>query len=256
MTTPEELQALLTRAMDDRQQEPAFFRALLDATVYAHVPLSDQNTRLRFMQFRRPDDGLTVLPFFTDEATARWAAQSAARVVVMTGRQLMEATRGATLVLNPTARHCTLYPEEIKELLATGTTAVIETVHVEEEAAPLVMRPETTPAWLVDTVTAILVELPFISVAYLAGRRLTEAASESGLLIALGGEPRQEERAARAITAAVQSLCRHHHQEVDLVHFNDAEAFPAWLANLELEPFYQRTWGSRLQQADDPTPRH
>lgn len=246
MTTTDELHRLLERAMADGQDEPAFFRALLEATVYAHVPLSYQNAHLQFMQFKRPDDGLLVLPFFTDEVAAGDAAQSVARVVAMTGRQLMEATQGATLVLNPMGRHCTLYPEEIEGLLSSGITAVINDVEVQEETAPLVGQPEATPAWLVDTVTTTLAKLPFVSVAYLAGLRKSEAASESGLLIVLGGESPHAERAVRAVTAAIQALCQQHRQSVDLAHFDARAEVPRWIADIKLEPFYRKAWGTRL----------
>ena len=98
------LDGLLKQAIIDKTAEPAFLRALLDAKVYAHVPRHDRNTRVRFIQFTTPD-GLTVLPFFSDETQARQAAGTAASIVVLSGRQLLEATRGATLMLNPNTAH-------------------------------------------------------------------------------------------------------------------------------------------------------
>lgn len=116
MITPEELALFLQQALADKTAEPAFFRALLDALVYAHTPRNDRHARLRFIQFVTPE-GLTVLPFFSDEVQARAAAGTAATVVAMTGRELFGLTRGATLMLNPNETNCVLYPEEISALL-------------------------------------------------------------------------------------------------------------------------------------------
>ncbi|MBD8898555.1 enhanced serine sensitivity protein SseB C-terminal domain-containing protein [Rhodanobacter sp. DHG33] len=98
--------------------EQAFFNALLDATVYAHVPTEPAPPdRIRFMQFVRPDNGQTVLPFFSDQEQASVAAAGQAAIVAMSGRRLFELTRGATLMLNPNRDHLTLYPPEIGALL-------------------------------------------------------------------------------------------------------------------------------------------
>src|SRR5688572_4963260 len=124
-----ELTRLMHHALADKTAEPAFFRALLEATVYAHAPRHDRSGRLRFIQFTTPE-GLTVLPFFSDPAQANAAAGSAARVVVATGRQLFALTRGATLMLNPNQVSCVLYPEEIASLLDHGEVAVMDQVDV------------------------------------------------------------------------------------------------------------------------------
>lgn len=107
-TSADELARLMLEALADKAAEPAFFRGLLDATVYAHVPRHDRSGRLRLIQFTTPE-GLTVLPFFSDEVQAKAAARSAATVVVLMGRQLLELTRGATLMLNPkrSTAYCT-----------------------------------------------------------------------------------------------------------------------------------------------------
>lgn len=115
--------------------EQAFFNALLDATVYAHVPTDPAPPdRIRFMQFVRPDIGQTVLPFFSDREQATVAAAGKAAIVAMAGRRLFELTRGATLMLNPNRDHLTLYPPEIGALLEGRPLGVFsqETLEVVE----------------------------------------------------------------------------------------------------------------------------
>ena len=99
--------------------EDAFFRALLKSTVYAHVPLEPSPPgRMRFVQFVRPDNGQTVLPFFSDREQAEFAAGNVRAIIAMAGRELLELTRGATLMLNPNVDQIALYPAEVDAILA------------------------------------------------------------------------------------------------------------------------------------------
>lgn len=50
--------------VDPKKAKDAVFKDLLDANVYAHVPAqTPPKGRMRFIQFVRPDNGQTVLPF-------------------------------------------------------------------------------------------------------------------------------------------------------------------------------------------------
>lgn len=95
-----ELETWLERSRANPAEEPAFFRRLLESTVYAHAPASDDSGRLRLVQFRHPD-GFDAIPFFTSMAKAQFAASSAVRILELVGRELLSGTRGATLMLNP-----------------------------------------------------------------------------------------------------------------------------------------------------------
>lgn len=127
-----ELERRLERARTHREEELAFFRCLLDAWVYAHVPLSDDHPRLRLIQFQHPD-GFYAVPFFTSEAKARFAGRGVVRIVKFTGRELLAGTPGATFMLNPNDSGCVLYPEEVEALLRTGTVARLEGVHLDDD---------------------------------------------------------------------------------------------------------------------------
>ena len=65
-----ELEARLERSRLDPTEEPAFFRSLLEATVYVHAPVSDDSKHLRLVQFRHPD-GFDAIPFFTSLQNSR-----------------------------------------------------------------------------------------------------------------------------------------------------------------------------------------
>lgn len=100
MISESELEELLERARGNPEVDQEFFQRLLGARVYAHVPISDDSGKVRLIQFKHPD-GFDALPFFTSESKAAAAAGRSARIVSFTGRELLEVTRGATLMLNP-----------------------------------------------------------------------------------------------------------------------------------------------------------
>jgi hypothetical protein len=239
---------LMSRAIADQREEAAFFRALLRAKVYAHIPMGDRidarSGRVRFIQFPRPDSGQLVLPFFSDEAKARFAAQSAVQIIAMNARQFFELTRGATLMLNPNDAHCVLYPEEVDALLKTGRIATIQKFTVERATAPTIGTPQEIPSWLIETLTAALDKLPFVDVAYMAGvYRDVEAPQQIGIVIALGGAPTHAERAVHAAITALQPVCDLHSKySVDITHFDSSSAPPNWITALHLEPLYDRRW--------------
>jgi hypothetical protein len=248
-----ELERLMARAIQDPQEESEFFRALLKATVYAHTSPTDRldvhADRIRFVQFPRPDNGHLVLPFFTDEKKARFAAGSAVRILAFKGRHLLELTRGATLMLNPNDTRCVLYPEEVDALLRTGFIARVEKITVEEETAPLVgPSMSTPPSWLIDALITAFAKFPFIQLAYIAGiYKRVEEPQQIGFLIALCGDKQYAERAIHAATVVLQPLCEQHDgPAVDMTHFDVAGEVPEWVSKFSLKPFYDRAWGARL----------
>jgi hypothetical protein len=250
------LNRLLARATEDNRQEPAFFRALLDAKVYAHVPNTDPaSRRLRFIQFNHPETGQLILPFFTDEPKARAAVGTSARVVSLRGRVFLEATLGATLMLNPNDEHGTLYPEEIETLLRTGRMARFEKVTVTEGSEPLVGPPTPAPAWLMDVLTTALTGLSFVEVAYMASMHAPDGKGVSSTLLALGTKDGLGERAVHAIITAAQPACREHQFALDIVHFVEPGQRPSWVDAFQFPPIYEKAWGARLMGAQSQTPQ-
>jgi len=240
----DELARLMHEALADKSAEPAFFRALLDATVYAHTPRSGRRgERLRFIQFTTPE-GLTVLPFFTEESQARTAAGSAATVLVLTGRQLFEWTRGATLMLNPNEVGCTLYPEEIAALLDHGEVAIVERIDTGGQQL-WIGASSDWPTWLVDRLIALYAGLDCVEAAYLAGIGAPYGSEQRGLLVAVSVPAKDAERVDRATTTELQPHCRALRTTVDLTAFEPGD-LPGWLKDASLEPFYVRAMGERI----------
>jgi hypothetical protein len=233
-------------AAKDARREPAMFRALLDAVLYAHVPADDKTERtddearhVRLMMFKSPDDGTLVIPVFTDEGKAKFASGGVANVLAVTGRELFEATRGATLMLNPNDVKCTLYPAEISALLANSTLAPVTKGRFEEDQARL-FRLTEVPAPLVKALKEALPAVPSIELAYIAGVRWRDPERPESVLIALGSSAGREDREARATAVAMQSVIDRLHLPVDIIHFDAHDAPPGWIAHLGLKPVYRR----------------
>ena len=225
MATVTELERLRKRALADPRQEGAYLRALLLATLYAHLPRSDDPGRMRLIMFTRPD-GLTVVPVFTDRAKAQAAAGNAARVAAVTGRDLLEATRGATLMVDPNDISMTLYPEEIVELLDGGRAAIAP---VPAEGPDLELQaPEPGDAWLMDVIAAGLEPVGQVPRFHLAAARPKGSDGRADRLLVIAVVPHElAERASRAIAVGLARAAREPRLPIDLATYPPEEALGA-----------------------------
>ena len=244
------LEKLQQRAMADGREEPAFFRALLEETVYAHIPLSDDSGRVRFIQFVRPDNGETVLPFFTDIAKAYAVGRTDARTVSAKGRDFLQLTYGATLMLNPNDASCVFYPEEVAALLATGHLPRCANEIVQADRTLAFRLPISAPDWFQPALVEVLSSLPYIQQAYLVEMLPPENLSHATLLISLGVEPSMAERAARAFSAGMQHRWQDLQVPVDLMTYDPNEGPPEWAIAVEAAPIYDRQPPSETKSED------
>lgn len=237
-----QLAALMQQAQADPAVFPLFLRALLEAPVYVHAPPSDDHPRLRLLQFERPD-GLTVLPFFSDSTQAYAAAGQGARVLRFIGRELMETTRGATLMLNPNDVSCTLFPEEVAALLDRNAVADLAPGEVEKGNEPEVSIPTDDLDWLTRLVTRAVENLPQAQAAYLFDARFPQQPEHLVRLLAIAVTRADSERVARAIIVAIQAECARRACSVDLTTFDPGSGVPTWVERLGVLPFFRRAGG-------------
>lgn len=236
MTTSAELQRLIARSVEDPRLEPEFLRALLDADLYVQLPLSDDAARLRLICFTRPD-GLTVIPVFSDADRARVAAQNAARVAVVPGRELFASAPGATWMLDPNDTSTTLYPEEIRALLEQGTAAI----------APASFRGQAmaiSPAlaedlWLGELVAGAVAPIAAAQAVHLACGHAAGSVEPTALMAMVAVPPAFAERVARAVALALDASSRKPRLAVDLGTYDPAEP-PEWVDDAEFAPVWQR----------------
>lgn len=235
------LNRLLAKAGEGESEEAAFFQALMKANVFAHAPVGDPASRpIRFTQFSAPDTGELLLPFFTDRPKAQACVGTTRKIVSVQGRQFLQATLGATLILNPNDHRCILYPEEVEALLRTGHLARIDKTEIQAGSEPPVGPPDTVPEWLLSLLTDTFAKLPFIDIAYLATIH-TSKARATATLLAIGTPISLGERSARAVITAIQPECRLHQYSLDITHFVEPSERPPWIETLKLAPIYEKT---------------
>jgi len=235
-----DLEQLMAASIQDIRAEPAFFRALLDANVFVHTPKVEPPGRCQFVMFRSPDNGQYVIPVFTDRAKADWAARDNVRVLEVNGRELFRLARGAALMLNPNDARCTLYPEEIERLLRDGTVASVQKWKFENGGEEQIYKLESPPRALVKALRKALPEVRSVEIAYIAGIRWPKENQPDSLLIVLGGDDKVAERSVRAVATALYEQTDKSGRPVDVVHFDNRRARPAWIEELGLEPIYRR----------------
>ena len=141
-------------------------------------------------------------------------------------------------MLNPNDGGPVLYPEEISELLETGTIAKVVREDPEQEPQLLILEEANPPAWLMVTLMARYTEMPFVKVAYLLELVLAEAPERHRFLVVIGVAPEYAERAARATITAIQSMCAQTSTSVDLRTFNPADGMPDYVRQPGVERFY------------------
>lgn len=215
--------------MADPRQEAAYLRALLTATLYTHLPRSDDSGRMHLVMFERPD-GLSVIPVFTDLPKAHAAAGGHVRIGQVAGRELLEATRGATLMLDPNDVGMTLYPEEVAALLDEGRAAPAPVAFdgPELELLPAHIHRD---GWLLDLLETALAPIESIQRIHLAAARPSAAEGEADrLLVIVAAPPVGVERAARAIAVALERSPKIPWLPIDLTSYAPEGAAPAPIA--------------------------
>ncbi|WP_430389995.1 enhanced serine sensitivity protein SseB C-terminal domain-containing protein [Dyella sp. 20L07] len=206
MTTRLQLQSLLTTVRNNPLTEPQFFEALLDATVYAHVPIHQVPGRLRFIQFIRPDNGQTVLPFFSDQAKAQLASSDDVSIIAMDARQLFELTRGATLMLDPNDDRAVLYPEEISALLSGKPLVAFGMEKLAEPETVGVRAPTVPIEALTSTLKAYCETEPDVAAAYIVEILRGRDYKDATLLVAIAARGQVTERVNRTSMQRIQPL--------------------------------------------------
>lgn len=213
MVTRSQLEALLKAARtpadpaNAKRAEEAFFEALLDSTVYAHVPVEPAPPdRIRFVQFIRSDNGQTVLPFFSDREQAEMAGVGKVGIMAMTGRRLFELTRGATLMLNPNLDRVAIYPAEVNALLDGRPLGFFtrETLQTEEQVG--VCLPSVPTTALVLALRDLFAHEPAVRAGYLVEVHRGVDDSDVFLLLTLVVTKGHDERMVQLTTLELSSL--------------------------------------------------
>lgn len=198
----------------DPLEEMQVMKVMLDTVLYVHTPFEEKPGVLRFVQFVRPDNGKTVLPFFSDRSKALEASAGKVNVTPILGRNLFLHTLGATLMLDPNERDCVFYPEEIRELLTGGSTGVTQSWHAETETE--ISPAEDLPPTLVAAIQSACGLLPDVSAAYVAFAHWNHAGIP-GLLIAIVANASERDHVVRAVSAVIHPHAVNWDRSIDIL---------------------------------------
>ena len=238
MITEAELNRLMQRAMDDPREQWNFMTALLGATVYAHVPISDDTGRYRFVMFNRPDNGEMALPFFIDEAEAYATVGPDRRVVALNGRMFLEVTLGSPLLLEPNRARCSLYPEAVRTLLTEAANTKFSPSVIPADQDILV---GPGPKEIERVLARALTTLPQVHKAFLAVMAQPNAPTDRSLLVVLCAPSSVTEEAALTLSVLLKPYMADGSVRSSLMTYERHEEPPEFLREAGVEPFYVRS---------------
>lgn len=235
---PRSLDEEILQAHLDSRHERALLQKLLTVTLYVHRPFGPRTIRLNICMFDRPD-GLRVIPVFTDLKKAKRAGRGKVLSVPVPGRELFEAIRGATLMINPNDVSCTLYPEEIEGLLESGAVAHVASFTVGADEEVRIGAPTTPTENLAACLAQTLSGMHVAERAYLGEAHWRGQEPALAWFVAVVAPMQYAERISRAIATALDG--RPPLDRALDVHVLAPEAeLPEWIGEHALRPFYDR----------------
>jgi SseB protein C-terminal domain/SseB protein N-terminal domain len=177
-TANDSLAVLLRRAADEPAARPAFYEALLAATIFVIGSTGDDaasgeqvltaGSKIQLQNWSKPD-GSFVIPLFTSLDALRKAVDNEVGYLALPARGLFEITAGAVLVLDPGADYGKeFHPDEIQQLLATGLAQVAQSRVVQQDTQVLLGQPSQRPEAMLTSLGRLFATRPSVVRAYLA----------------------------------------------------------------------------------------
>lgn len=247
--TKNELETLLEQAATEPAYRPAFFRTLLDSTVWVPGNAAEgeavvEESALDIQHWEK-DDGTSVIPFFTSLAALQQAIDEEQAFVVMPARTLFEMTLGETLFLNaklPTGKEFT--PREISHLVGEEGSPLSQQEVLEGGTALLLSEVAEPPAQMVDSLTTLFKSIKTVKRAFICSIK-EQADAQANLLIGIEAEGDIEEIIHAAGSVATDTLPGD--EPVDICQVAEGEKGISHFMLAHITPFYERRWGSFLR---------
>ncbi|MFV0261839.1 MAG: enhanced serine sensitivity protein SseB [Kluyvera sp.] len=247
--TKNELETLLEQAATEPAHRPAFFRTLLDSTVWVPGSAADDqqvvdDSALELQHWEK-DDGTSVIPFFTSLEALKQAVTTEQAFVVMPVRSLFEMTLGETLFLNaklPTGKEFT--PREISHLIGEEGNPLSTQTVLEGGSALLLSEVAEPPAQMVESLTTLFKTLKTVKRAFLCSIK-EHADEQPNLLIGIEAEGDIEGIIHAAGSVATDTLPGD--EPIDICQVVEGEKGISHFMLAHITPFYEKRWGSFLR---------
>ena len=213
--TKNELEDLLEKAATEPAHRPAFFRTLLESTVWVPGTAAQgeavvEDSALDLQHWEK-EDGTSVIPFFTSLEALQQAVEDEQAFVVMPVRTLFEMTLGETLFLNAK--------------LPTG-----------KEFMP--------PAQIIDSLTTLFKTIKPVKRAFICSIKENEEA-QPNLLIGIEADGDIEEIIQATGSVATDTLPGD--EPIDICQVKKGEKGISHFITEHIVPFYERRWGGFLR---------
>ena len=247
--TKNELETLLEQAATEPAHRPAFFRTLLESTVWvpgtaAEGEQVDEDSALDLLHWEK-DDGTSVIPFFTSLEALQEAVEDEQAFVVMPVRTLFEMTLGQTLFLNaklPTGKEFT--PREISHLIGDEGNPLSTQEVLEGGETLLLSEVAEPPAQMIDSLTTLFKTIKPVKRAFLCS--IKESADEKPvLLIGIEADGDIDEIIQAAGSVATDTLPGD--EPIDICQVKKGEKGISHFITEHITPFYERRWGGFLR---------
>lgn len=244
-----ELETLLEQAATEAAHRPAFFRVLMESTVWvlgkgAEGEAIDASSAVELQHWEK-EDLTSVIPFFTSLEALQRAVTDEQSFVVMPVRTLFEMTLGNTLFLNarlPTGKEFT--PSEINHLLSHEGDALTQQEVLEGGVSLLLSEVVEPPAQMVDSLTTLFKSLKSVKRAFLCS--IKEQADEQPNLL-IGIEVDNDIEAIIRQTGSVATDTLLGDEPIDICQVVEGEKGISHFMMAHITPFYERRWGSFLR---------
>ena len=247
--TKNELETLLEQAANEPAHRPAFFRALLEATVWVPGTAAEgeqvvEDSALDLQHWEK-DDGASVIPFFSSLEALQQAVDEEQAFVVMPVRTLFEMTLGETLFLNaklPTGKEFT--PREISHLIGEEGNPLSTQTVLEGGSALLLSEVAEPPAQMIDSLTTLFKTLKTVKRAFLCS--IKESAEEPANLL-IGIEAEGDIESIIQMTGSVATDTLPGDEPIDICQVVEGEKGISHFMLAHITPFYEKRWGSFLR---------
>ncbi|EFU2300400.1 enhanced serine sensitivity protein SseB [Salmonella enterica] len=250
--TKNELEILLEKAATEPAHRPAFFRTLLESTVWVPGSAAEgeaivEDSALDLQHWEK-EDGTTVIPFFTSLEALQQGVEDEQAFVVMPARTLFEMTLGETLFLNaklPTGKE--FMPREISLLLAEEGSPLSTQEVLEGGESLILSEVAEPPSQMIDSLTTLFKTIKPVKRAFLCAIK-EHADAQPNLLIGIeadGEDGEIEEIIHAAGNVAADTLSGD--EPIDICQVRKGEQGISHFITEHIAPFYERRWGGFLR---------
>jgi hypothetical protein len=244
-----DLEQLLAAAADRPAERPAFYDALMNAQIYVIGRSQNPDGRPGKVVLEAEQklalehwsnaEGEAFLPFFTSLEALESTLERESTYLAMNARDLFEATRGATLILNPGARYGKeFFPSEIDGLLAEQSPQRLSQRVVEQDTPVQLGQPAEYPHAMISALSDLFAKEPSVNRAFLALMHDPSRDPEPVLLVGIENVGSFDEISRKAGTVAGETAPKD--KPVDLTPVVEGAAgLNDYFIN-ETQPFYER----------------